>query len=45
MLTETGNRFLNELGNTWLEMSSSVSQIMTKTRILSESQSSSPQPL
>jgi PadR family transcriptional regulator PadR len=45
MLTETGSRFLNELGNTWLEMSSSVSQIMTKTRILSESQSSSPQPL
>ena len=45
MLTETGSRFLNELGNTWLEMSSSVSQIMTKTRILSESQSSTPQPL
>ena len=45
MLTETGSRFLNELGNTWLEMSSSVSQIMTKTRILSESQSSSPLPL
>ncbi len=45
MLTETGSRFLNELGNTWLEMSSSVSQIMTKTRILSESSSSSPLPL
>jgi PadR family transcriptional regulator PadR len=45
MLTETGSRFLNELGNTWLEMTSSVSQIMTKTRILSESQSSSPLPL
>jgi PadR family transcriptional regulator, regulatory protein PadR len=45
MLTETGSRFLNELGNTWLEMSSSVSQIMAKTRILSESQSSSAQPL
>jgi len=45
MLTETGSCFLNELGNTWLEMSSSVSQIMTKTRILSESQSSTPQPL
>jgi PadR family transcriptional regulator PadR len=45
MLTETGSRFLNELGNTWLEMTSSVSQIMTKTRILSESSSSSQLPL
>jgi PadR family transcriptional regulator PadR len=39
MLTEPGSRFLTELGNTWLEMASSVSQIMTKTQILAQSSS------
>jgi len=39
MLTELGSRFLHELGNTWLEMASSVSQIMTKTQILAQSSS------
>jgi len=41
MLTEPGSRFLTELGNTWLEMASSVSQIMTKTQILAQSSSNS----
>jgi PadR family transcriptional regulator, regulatory protein PadR len=36
MLTESGSLFLEELGNTWLEMTSSVSQIMTKTQIISQ---------
>jgi len=36
MLTETGSRFLAELGNTWLELAASVSQIMTKTSTLSQ---------
>ena len=36
MLTEIGSRFLLELGNTWLELSASVSQIMTKTDTLSQ---------
>ena len=36
MLTEIGNQFLKELGNTWLEISASVSQIMTKTETLSQ---------
>jgi PadR family transcriptional regulator PadR len=36
MLTENGNLFLQELGNTWLELSASVSQIMTKTDTLSQ---------
>jgi len=35
-LTEIGSRFLQELGNTWLELSASVSQIMTKTNTLSQ---------
>jgi len=36
MLTEIGKKFLQELGNTWLELSASVSQIMTKTDTLSQ---------
>lgn len=32
MLTETGSRFLQELAGTWVEMTESVSQIMTKTQ-------------
>lgn len=36
MLTATGSRFLQELGNTWLEISASTSQIMTKTETLSQ---------
>jgi hypothetical protein len=44
MLTETGSSFLEELGNTWLEMTSSVSQIMTKTRIIAQATPSSDLP-
>ena len=36
MLTATGSLFLAELGNTWLELAASVSQIMTKTDTLSQ---------
>ncbi|HRH33907.1 MAG TPA: PadR family transcriptional regulator [Catalimonadaceae bacterium] len=36
MLTETGGKFLGELGNTWLELVASVSRIMTKTDTLSQ---------
>lgn len=34
MLTERGQLFLQELGNTWLEMAASVSRIMAKTETL-----------
>ena len=36
LLTETGKQFLAEMENTWQEMGSSVSSIMTKTRILNQ---------
>lgn len=36
MLTETGGKFLEELGSTWLELVASVSRIMTKTDTLSQ---------
>lgn len=36
MLTESGGKFLDELGNTWLELVASVSRIMTKTNTLSQ---------
>lgn len=36
MLTESGGKFLAELGNTWLELVASVSRIMTKTNTLSQ---------
>lgn len=34
MLTENGQRFLDELESTWKEMAASVSSIMSKTQIL-----------
>lgn len=39
MLTENGQRFLEELENTWKEMAASVSSIMSKTQILRQNQS------
>ena len=36
MLTESGSVFLAGLGNTWLELVASVSQIMNKTETLSQ---------
>lgn len=38
MLTEVGSKFLAELGNTWLEMVTSVSAIMSKTDTLAQYQ-------
>ena len=38
MLTEVGSKFLAELGNTWLEMVTSVSAIMSKTQTLAQYQ-------
>lgn len=38
MLTETGSSFLSELGNTWLELVTSVSTIMSKTDTLAQFQ-------
>ena len=45
MLTEIGRRFLQELGNTWLEISASISQIMTKTDTLSQFNNSTTESL
>jgi len=39
MLTESGQRFLDELENTWKEMAASVSSIMSKTQILRQQNS------
>ncbi len=45
MLTDTGGRFLTELGNTWMETVASVSQIMTKTSTLSQFKNPQTEPL
>lgn len=45
MLTDSGGRFLAELGNTWLETVASVSQIMTKTSTLSQFKNPQTEPL
>jgi PadR family transcriptional regulator PadR len=39
LLTDSGRNFLRELENTWSEMGTSVSSIMSKTRILQQNQS------
>lgn len=44
MLTETGSSFLAELGNTWLEMVTSVSAIMSKTETLAQFQNPQTNP-
>jgi hypothetical protein len=43
MLTDTGSQFLKELAGTWVEMTESVSQIMTKTQQQSPSSNETPE--
>lgn len=43
MLTDTGSQFLQELAGTWVEMTESVSQIMTKTQQQTPSSNETPE--